>query len=92
LLSECDIPPHPSLSDREMIIRQHLSMEVDYAGEGPGSRNFRKHLLWYTKGLPGGAGFRNLISAFRDKDAILKELHGFFQACTGGRISLTSDG
>ena len=91
LLAKRDIPFPPSFSDREMVIKRHLNMEVDYSGEGIGSRNFRKHLLWYTKGLPGGAGFRNLICALGERDAILRELHCFFQSCAGVHAPLTGD-
>jgi nifR3 family TIM-barrel protein len=83
LLAERNIPSHPSFTDKEIIIKRHMDMEMDYSGERAGSRNFRKHLLWYTKGLPGGAGFRKLICTFGEKDAILRELHYFFQSCEG---------
>jgi nifR3 family TIM-barrel protein len=79
-LTEGSTSSCPSLSEREMTVRRHLAMEVDYSGQDTGNRNFRKHLLWYTKGLPGSAKFRNLICNLKDKDMILKELHGFFQS------------
>lgn len=77
-LSGLDLSPSPSLSEKEKIIVRHLDMAVDYYGEGRGSRNFRKQLLWYTKGLPGGAKFRGLASSLKDKKLILAELRHFF--------------
>ena len=43
----------PSLAEREETVRHHLALAIDYYGEKVGTRDFRKHLLWYTKGLRG---------------------------------------
>ena len=77
-LSGLDELPSPSLSEKENVIARHLDMAVGYYGENRGSRTFRKHLLWYTKGLPGGAKFRNMAGAFNGRETMLKELHAFF--------------
>jgi tRNA-dihydrouridine synthase B len=68
----------PALTEREALIREHLKMETAYTGEGHGSRNFRKHLLWYTKGLRNGARFRQIVGAFNGQEAMLEELRRFF--------------
>ena len=49
-----------------------------------GSRNFRKHLLWYTKSLPGGAKFRKLAVNLKGKESILEEWQRFFLAAKIG--------
>jgi len=72
------VPPPLSLQERESVIRRHLEMELDYEGDKKGFRTYRKHILWYTKGLHGGARMRNTLGALQDKDAILDALHGFF--------------
>lgn len=82
-LSGGDMPIVPSLLERERVIAHHLDMAVDYYGEAMASRNFRKHLLWYTKGLPGGALFRNLAGTLEGKEATLREVHRFFSTCRG---------
>jgi tRNA-dihydrouridine synthase B len=81
-----DLPAYPSLPERGKIITRHLEMELQYYGEACGSRNFRKHLLWYTKGLPGGAKFRKLAVNLRGKEAILYELQRFFLSCPDERL------
>jgi tRNA-dihydrouridine synthase B len=68
----------PSLEQREQVIRHHLDLELTASGETPGLKNFRKHLLWYTKGLKGGALFRQRISTMEDRKLMLDELHNFF--------------
>ena len=81
-LSGCDSSVPPSLIEREQTIARHLEMEVSYYGEQSGVRNFHKHLLWYTKGLPESAKFRKLAINIRDKNSLLNGLRCFFQACT----------
>ncbi|MDP2267789.1 MAG: tRNA-dihydrouridine synthase, partial [Deltaproteobacteria bacterium] len=77
-LTDRDMPVYPSLPERGKIIARHLEMELQYNGEACGSRNFRKHLLWYTKSLPGGANFRKLAVNLRGKESILNALQRFF--------------
>ncbi len=71
-------PLPPSLAQREQMIRRHLALELAAAGEKGGMKMFRKHLLWYTKGLKGGSQFRQMISTVEDKILLLDKLHAFF--------------
>jgi tRNA-dihydrouridine synthase B len=53
-----DQPP-PSPAQRMQTIVRHLAQHVDYVGdEARAVRSFRQHLIWYSKGLKGGAAFR----------------------------------
>ena len=70
----------PTLADRMEIIRRHLEKAVDYYGEKVGTRDFRKHLLWYTKGLRGGAQFRQAAGQITDRVSAWKALQEYFQA------------
>lgn len=69
-----------SPEEREKIIRYHMDMEIDYSGEVLGVRHFRKHLLWYTKGLRGGSLLRGIIGGMSDQGAILGIIHHFLLA------------
>jgi tRNA-dihydrouridine synthase B len=69
----------PTLAERAEIIRRHLAMAVDYYGEKVGTRDFRKHLLWYTKGLRGGAQFRATAGKIADPASAGKALQDYFQ-------------
>jgi tRNA-dihydrouridine synthase B len=55
-----------------------MEMEINFWGERLGVRNFRKHLLWYTKGMRGGSLFREAVGKIDDKKAVLSELSRFF--------------
>lgn len=72
---------HPlvSLAEREQVIRDHLEMETDYSGERGGLQSFRKHLLWYTRGLRGSAPFRQKISLFQERGPMLSALRTYFE-------------
>lgn len=78
-LSGGDVCP-PSLAEREETIRRHLALAIDYYGEKIGTRDFRKHLLWYTKGLRGGAQFRKEAGKVKDRFSTLAALQEYFQA------------
>jgi tRNA-dihydrouridine synthase B len=69
----------PTLEEREALIHRHLEMNIGYFGNTVGARTFRKHLLWYTKGLRNGAQFRQHAVAIREKELLLAELHDFFR-------------
>lgn len=69
----------PTLAERAEIIRRHLAIAVDYYGERVGTRDFRKHLLWYTKGLRGGAQFRAAAGKITDLASVGNALHDYFQ-------------
>ena len=75
-------PPLP-LAEREKVIREHMNVEILYSGEYLGIRNFRKHLLWYTKGLKDSSQFRQKLSHILGKDQILKEVADFFLSREG---------
>jgi len=68
-------PPTPT--EREEMIRRHLEMSVMLQGMKAGMPAFRKHLLWYTKGLPGGALFRKSVVEEENMDTVLERLHRF---------------
>ncbi len=72
----------PDLSQRYEIINKHWSMEKDFCGLQAATRNFRKHLLWYTKGLEGASRFRNLVSALPDQESMHTQLSEYFSHLT----------
>ena len=70
----------PTLSQRYEIINTHWKMEAQFSGKKIAGRSFRKHLLWYTKGLPGSSRFRQIVSSMSDRQAMMDELDRFFQS------------
>ncbi|OPL16263.1 MAG: hypothetical protein AVO39_06195 [delta proteobacterium MLS_D] len=70
----------PSPTEREETIRRHMHLALDLYGENRGMFIFRKHMLWYTKGLPGGARFRKTVLEEKSREAVLESLHRFLHS------------
>ena len=65
-----ELPPRPDRKAlREMMLR-HARMQLEYKGEYLGIREMRKHIAWYTKGLPGAAALRNEINQVETYDEL----------------------
>ncbi len=72
----------PDIARRLTIIKKHWEMETRIYGRHIANRIFRKHLLWYTKGLPGSGRFRETVGKMTDADGWLSELERYFQSLT----------
>jgi len=68
----------PTLNERKEMIMGHLEKESIFGGAESAVTRFRKHLLWYTKKLRGGAVFRSKVTAIDDKDLLLQAIESFF--------------
>ncbi|MDR2685365.1 MAG: tRNA-dihydrouridine synthase [Rickettsiales bacterium] len=60
------------------IILRHLSYSLDYYGTQNGIYMFRKHLAWYSGGLPSGADFRRTINGIDDLSTLRLAIEKFF--------------
>ena len=74
-----EILPEVSLKERLNIIEKHLNLELQEKGEYTGIREFRKHLSYYTKGLPGSSEFRSKINTIENRDDLIKTIKEFFK-------------
>lgn len=55
------LPPPTREEIRGMILR-HAKLQVEYKGEWMGIREMRKHVAWYTVGLPHSSALRNEVN------------------------------
>jgi tRNA-dihydrouridine synthase len=76
-------PAHPSPAERQAIMLRHLNDMVKLLGENVGVREMRKHLCWYTKGLPGAADFRTTINHLATAQEVQHEIEGYFESLQG---------
>ena len=76
-LESGEILPKPSYNDiREMILR-HAALQVEYKGEYTAMREMRKHVAWYTTGLPHSARMRekvNEVTSMMELEAMLESI------------------
>jgi len=70
--------PEVSLEERFAIIKEHFLLEVQEKGEYTGIREFRKHLAYYTKGLPNSSEFRSRINILNNKDEVIDSLKDYY--------------
>lgn len=57
-----NVVPEPPVSQRMLIMLRHIESICEDRGTKIGIREARKHALWYTKGLRGGAEYRRQLS------------------------------
>jgi len=68
----------PSLDVQFETMMEHYEAMLSHYGRVTGVKMARKHLGWYTKGLPGSAEFRNMVNFVDDADQVMRELRGFY--------------
>jgi tRNA-dihydrouridine synthase B len=51
----------PMLEEQQAIVLDHFEAMLDYHGTHRGTCNFRKHIAWYSNGLPDSAVFRSKV-------------------------------
>jgi nifR3 family TIM-barrel protein len=70
----------PTLGQRREMIENHWKMEAELQGSKLAGKSFRKHILWYTKGLDNSHKFRELAGKLKDEESMLHELNEYFQS------------
>jgi len=70
----------PELIYRYETIKKHWLMETEISGPLKAARNFRKHLLWYSKGLEGSSQFRKIVGTLKDQEEMLNALDNYFSS------------
>ena len=57
---------------------RHYDDMLSHYGATAGSRMARKHIGWYSKGLPGSAEFRGAVNRVDDPDAVKAMIRAFY--------------
>ncbi len=68
----------PSIDAQYHLIVEHYRAMLELYGTEVGVNVARKHIGWYTKGLPGSAEFRNHVNRIDDAELVLSELERFY--------------
>ncbi len=72
------LPPPTSVEKKELILR-HAALQLQYKGEYTGVREMRKHLSWYTVGMPNSARFRQIINTMESMEELRESVEKIFQ-------------
>ena len=70
--------PDPSLEEQYHLITDHYRDMLDLYGKEVGVNMARKHIGWYTKGLPGSAEFRNKVNQEPSAEVVLGMLREYY--------------
>jgi nifR3 family TIM-barrel protein len=76
--------PVPTLEERFEIIKEHLALQVAYAGEDRGIKEMRKHLAWYFKGYPGAARIRDKVNHLTSLKEVLMVIEEYKREAKSG--------
>lgn len=72
-----EVPPRPDKDEvREMMLK-HARLQLQYKGDYVGIREMRKHVAWYTKGIPNAARLReriNQVESYEELENLLTVL------------------
>ncbi|MGN0398362.1 MAG: tRNA dihydrouridine synthase DusB [Candidatus Fimimorpha sp.] len=74
-LEKGTVPKRPSWEEVVQMILRHGRMQMEFSGEYMGIRQMRKHVAWYTAGMPHSAAIRrasNEVESLDQLEAILR--------------------
>ena len=70
------MPLRPSVEAINKMMIRHAQLQMQYKGEYHGIREMRKHVSWYTSGLPNSAKLRdeiNRVESYEELEQLLEE-------------------
>jgi len=70
--------PDPPLTEQLATVLGHYDAMLSHYGTAVGSRIARKHIGWYSKGLPGSAEFRAAVNRTDDVGAVRAMIRAFY--------------
>jgi tRNA-dihydrouridine synthase B len=71
--------PDPPLAAQRDIVLGHYEDMLSHYGAEVGARIARKHVAWYSKGLPGSAEFRAAVNATIDIGRVKTLIRAFYE-------------
>ena len=70
--------PEPPLARQKAVLQRHYGAMLSRFGHDAGVRLARKHVSWYSRGLPGSAEFRAGVNRLADAPAVLRLIDAFY--------------
>jgi tRNA-dihydrouridine synthase B len=77
----------PPLSRQLEIVLEHYEAMLLHYGRDVGMRIARKHVGWYSKGLPGSAEFRARVNETVDADKVVQLIRAFYEPLLARRAA-----
>ncbi|HEY4251578.1 MAG TPA: tRNA dihydrouridine synthase DusB [Roseomonas sp.] len=79
----------PDLAEQKAILLEHYRDMMAHHGRDTGVRLARKHVAWYSKGLPGSAEFRVQVNQVPDAEAVEALIHAFYDPLVEHGVAAT---
>lgn len=70
--------PDPTLTERKGVLIEHMDAMLSHYGVQAGLRNARKHVGWYSQGLPDSANFRQTVNNTMDPGIVFRAIDAYF--------------
>jgi len=71
--------PDPPLASQYATLRAHYDAMLSYYGNDVGVKIARKHIGWYSKGLPGSAEFRAAVNETAEPDTVRRLIQAYYE-------------
>jgi tRNA-dihydrouridine synthase B len=71
--------PDPDIKIQMNTVLDHFEDMLVHYGAETGVRMARKHVAWYSKGLPGSAEFRSAVNQLADADRVRMLIRRFYE-------------
>ena len=79
-LEDREIPARPNRQELYEMILRHAQLSCTYKGEYITVREMRKHLAWYTTGLPHAAALRRQINSMETMEELMEGMKLLLEA------------
>ena len=70
--------PRPTMEEMRDTIIRHAKLQLEYKGEYTAIREMRKHVSWYTTGLPNSAKFRKSVNEMETMEELIETVNKLF--------------
>ena len=77
-MNEGIILPRPTMEEMRDTIIRHAKLQLEYKGEYTAIREMRKHVSWYTTGLPNSAKFRKSVNEMETMEELIETVNKLF--------------
>jgi nifR3 family TIM-barrel protein len=74
----------PSLEERERTMEFHFTLCLNHYGVEGAMKKVRRHIAWYTKGLPFSTSFRSALLGVREKEVLFETIASYFNSIAKG--------
>ena len=79
-LDSGELIDEPSIEERQLVLKEHFDRLLKNKGEYVATREIRKFIGWYTKGLPNVSSFRDIANRIESAKDFYKIIDDYFKS------------